>query len=57
MEWKIEFSRNALKDAKKLKAANLDNNVKQLIAILKKNPPNLLTKNFQAIFKAIIQGA
>lgn len=38
MEWKIEFSRNALKDAKKVKAANLENNVKQLITILKQNP-------------------
>ncbi len=38
MEWKIEFSRNAFKDAKKLKAVNLENNVKQLITILKQNP-------------------
>jgi Txe/YoeB family toxin of toxin-antitoxin system len=38
MEWKIEFSRNAVKDAKKLKAANLEENVKHLINILKKNP-------------------
>ncbi|MBE9170990.1 Txe/YoeB family addiction module toxin [Pleurocapsales cyanobacterium LEGE 06147] len=38
MEWKIEFSRHALKDAKKLKSANLDKNVKQLIEVLKQNP-------------------
>ena len=38
MNWKIEFSRNALKDAKKLKSANLQNNVKSLLQILKENP-------------------
>jgi toxin YoeB len=38
MEWKIEFSRHALKDAKKLKASNLDKKVKELIAIIKENP-------------------
>jgi toxin YoeB len=38
MVWKIEFSRNALKDSKKLKAANLQENVRQLIKILKQNP-------------------
>ncbi|BAU63878.1 addiction module toxin, Txe/YoeB family [Stanieria sp. NIES-3757] len=38
MGWKIEFSRQALKDAKKLKAANLQENVLQLIAIIKQNP-------------------
>jgi toxin YoeB len=38
MVWKIEFSRNALKDAKKLKAANLQENVRQLVEILKQNP-------------------
>jgi toxin YoeB len=38
MDWKIEFSRQALKDAKKLKAANLEDNVKYLINILKNNP-------------------
>lgn len=38
MEWKIEFSRQALKDAKKLKPANLDQKVKELVAILKQNP-------------------
>lgn len=38
MEWKIEFSRSALKDAKKLKSANLDNNVKELLEIIRSNP-------------------
>jgi toxin YoeB len=38
MEWTIEFSRTALKDAKKLRSANLADNVKQLIEILKENP-------------------
>ena len=38
MTWKVEFSRNALKDTKKLQSANLSKNVKNLINILKKNP-------------------
>ena len=38
MVWKIEFSRTALKDAKKLKVANLDTNVKLLLNSLKINP-------------------
>ncbi|BAQ63499.1 Txe/YoeB family addiction module toxin [Geminocystis sp. NIES-3709] len=38
MVWKIEFSRRVLKDAKKIKSANLDNNLKQLLDILKINP-------------------
>jgi len=38
MEWKIEFSRDALKDAKKLKAASLDLNVIALLEILRYNP-------------------
>jgi toxin YoeB len=38
MEWKIEFSRNILKDAKKLKAAHLEVNVKALLEIIKQNP-------------------
>ncbi|MBE9222926.1 Txe/YoeB family addiction module toxin [Cyanobacterium stanieri LEGE 03274] len=38
MVWRIEFSRRALKDAKKIKSANLDNNLKQLLQILKDNP-------------------
>lgn len=38
MVWKIELSRQALKDAKKLKAANLQENVRQIVAVLKQNP-------------------
>lgn len=38
MTWKIEFSRKALKSVKKLRSANLQNNVKELIKILKDNP-------------------
>ncbi len=38
MDWKIKFSKNAFKDAAKLKSANLDQNVKQLLAVLKQNP-------------------
>ncbi|MDJ0634243.1 MAG: Txe/YoeB family addiction module toxin [Xenococcaceae cyanobacterium MO_188.B29] len=38
MVWTIKFSRNALKDAKKLRSANLTSNVNQLIEILKQNP-------------------
>jgi toxin YoeB len=38
MGWKIEFSRTVLKDAKKLKAANLANSVSDLVDILKRNP-------------------
>jgi Txe/YoeB family toxin of toxin-antitoxin system len=38
MEWKIEFSRTALKAAKKLKSANLDANVRELLEIIRSNP-------------------
>ncbi|BBC23246.1 Txe/YoeB family addiction module toxin [Pseudanabaena sp. ABRG5-3] len=38
MQWKIEFSRNVIRDAKKLKFANLDSNLKSLLEILKRNP-------------------
>lgn len=38
MDWKIEFSRSALKDAKKLRAANLEANIKSLLEIIKQNP-------------------
>jgi Txe/YoeB family toxin of Txe-Axe toxin-antitoxin module len=38
MMWKIEFSRQVLKDAKKIKSANLDGNLKELLQILKSNP-------------------
>ncbi|MDJ0650122.1 MAG: Txe/YoeB family addiction module toxin [Xenococcaceae cyanobacterium MO_188.B19] len=36
--WTIKFSRNAFRDGKKLRSANLASNVKQLIKILKQNP-------------------
>jgi toxin YoeB len=38
MNWEIEFSRAALKDAKKLKSANLEQNLRSLLKILKLNP-------------------
>lgn len=38
MKWKIEFSRRVLKDAKKIKSANLNDNLKKLLEILKVNP-------------------
>ncbi|MEO0825732.1 MAG: Txe/YoeB family addiction module toxin [Cyanobacteria bacterium J06639_16] len=38
MEWTIEFSRQVLKDTKKLKSANLETNVRSLLKILKRNP-------------------
>lgn len=38
MTWTIEFSRTALKDAKKLQSANLAGNVKHLLEVLKQNP-------------------
>ncbi|MGK7938370.1 MAG: Txe/YoeB family addiction module toxin [Xenococcaceae cyanobacterium] len=38
MAWTIKFSKNALKDAKKLRSANLASNVNRLIEILKQNP-------------------
>jgi Txe/YoeB family toxin of toxin-antitoxin system len=38
MEWKIEFSRTALKNAKKLKSANLEASVRELLAVRKSNP-------------------
>ena len=38
MEWKIEFSRTALKDARKLKSANLEDNVREMLEIIRSNP-------------------
>lgn len=38
MEWTIQFSRQVLKDAKKLRAANLETNLKSLLDILRRNP-------------------
>lgn len=41
MEWKIEFSRTALKDARKLKSANLSANLKKLLDVIRSNPYQL----------------
>ncbi|AUC61842.1 toxin-antitoxin system Txe family toxin component [Cyanobacterium sp. HL-69] len=41
MVWRIEFSRGVLKDVKKIKSANLENNLKKLLEILKSNPYQL----------------
>ncbi|PZD73667.1 hypothetical protein C1752_02017 [Acaryochloris thomasi RCC1774] len=38
MAWTIEFSRRALKDAKKLRAAGLSGNAVTLLEALKQNP-------------------
>ncbi|WP_201323135.1 Txe/YoeB family addiction module toxin [Pseudanabaena sp. lw0831] len=38
MDWKIEFSRSVVKDAKKLKVANHESNLKSLLEIIKQNP-------------------
>lgn len=38
MDWKIEFSQNVIKGAKKLKSANLESNLKSLLEVLKQNP-------------------
>ena len=38
MTWTIKFSRNALKDAKKLRSAKLADNVNRLVEVLKQNP-------------------
>jgi len=38
MAWTIEFARNTLKDAKKLRSANLTAKVNQLVVILKQDP-------------------
>jgi len=38
VEYKILYSKLALKDAKKLSSANLDNKAKELIKIIRKNP-------------------
>jgi len=55
MVWKIDFSRNVIKDAKKLKSANLDSNLKSLLEILKQNPYEPPMINFQATWKDIFQ--
>ena len=38
MEWTIKFSRQVLKDAKKLRSANLEASVRSLLDILRRNP-------------------
>jgi len=38
VEYKILYSKLALKDAKKLSSANLDKKAKELIEIIKKDP-------------------
>ena len=38
VKWEIAFSRPALKDAKKVKAAGLKPKVEELLAILEQNP-------------------
>ncbi|VEP13984.1 conserved hypothetical protein [Hyella patelloides LEGE 07179] len=54
MAWTIKFSKNALKDVKKLRSANLTSNVNQLIEILKQNsyqpPYEKLSGNLQGYY-------
>jgi len=38
VKYRILYSKNALKDAKKLSSANLDKKAKELIEIIRKNP-------------------
>lgn len=38
MAWTIQFSRQVLKDAKKLRSANLEANLNSVLALLKQNP-------------------
>lgn len=38
MKWELAFSRQALKDAKKVKAAGLKPRVEELLAILERDP-------------------
>jgi Txe/YoeB family toxin of toxin-antitoxin system len=37
MEWMIQFSRQVLKDAKKIRAANLEPNLRSLLDVLRQN--------------------
>lgn len=55
MEWTIQFSRQVLKDTKKLRAANLEANVRNLLNILRQNPYDPPMKNYQVIFRDITQ--
>lgn len=38
MNWKLEFSKQSVKDAKKLKKTNLWKNVENLLEVLRQNP-------------------
>ncbi|NEO97707.1 MAG: Txe/YoeB family addiction module toxin [Symploca sp. SIO2E9] len=38
MAWTINFSRQVLKDVKKLRSANLESNVRSLLDIIRRNP-------------------
>ncbi len=38
MNWQLLFSKQSLKDAKKLKSANLWKNAEKLLAVLRNNP-------------------
>ena len=38
MNWTLIFSKQSIKDAKKLKAANLWNNAEKLLEVLRQNP-------------------
>ena len=38
MNWQLLFSKQSLKDAKKLKSANLWKNAEKLLAVLRQNP-------------------
>ncbi len=38
VKWKLIYTKQALKDAKKLKAAELDRKAKELLKILEQNP-------------------
>lgn len=38
MAWTIQFSRQVLKDAKKLRSANLEANLSSLLDLLRQNP-------------------
>ncbi|MEL6780622.1 MAG: Txe/YoeB family addiction module toxin [Cyanobacteria bacterium J06597_16] len=54
MAWTIEFHRRALKDARKLKSAKLDGNLKKLLDIMREDPYTLpyekLSGNLQGYY-------
>ena len=54
MEWTIKFSRQVLKDAKKLRSANLEASVRSLLDILRRNsyepPYEKLSGNLQGYY-------